>query len=161
MNTLEAKTQALKNLKTRAAEVGLDNDVVKSILAQSTEAGFLDDILNVANHSMQNHKLIGFVSEQERTSYFMANQKIIAEWIANQCDDSDEAYAKVSKWGYIMDDKTLTAADIEFYLTQPVNKCLERNADQFRAFGSNVACVVAQVSSHAFFSMGNPNICQA
>lgn len=46
MNTLEAKTQVLNNLKTRAAEVGLDNDVVKSILAQSTEAGFLDDILN-------------------------------------------------------------------------------------------------------------------
>lgn len=161
MNTLEAKTQALKNLKTRAAEVGLDNDVVKSILAQSTEAGFLDDILNVANHSMQNHKLIGFVSEQERTSYFMANQKIIADWIASRYIGSSDTYEKVSKWGYIMDDKTLTAADIEFYLTQPVNKCLERNADQFRAFGSNMACVVAQISSQAFFSINDPNVCQA
>lgn len=161
MNTLEAKTQVLNNLKTRAAEVGLSNDIVESILAQSTEAGFLDDILNVANHSMQEHKLTGFVSEQERVSYFIANQKTIAEWIANQFDGSDDAYTKVSKWGYIMDDKKLTAADVKFYLTQPVSKCLERNKAQFRAFGSNVACVVAQVSSHAFFSMGNPNICHA
>lgn len=162
MNTLEKKVSALENLKVRAAEFGLSNELVKSLLVQSTETGFLDDILNVAQHSMEEHKLTGFRTEQARMTYFTANQGIIAKWISewgsSRFDHSDDTYKEVSKWGYIMDDKRLSAEDVKFYLTQPVSQCLARNEAQFNTFGSNVACVIAQLSAHAFFSIGNPNI---